>query len=289
MKKEKKVCIVGFARPTRNETPWEDDSYEFWGCNEGYVLPFPKIDRWFQIHPFISFSRKENLNDPNHFEWLQKQHDFDIYMQRKYSYIPNSIGYPIDEFEMLFGRKYFRSSFDYMIAMALAEGYTTIGVYGFDMASGSEYGYQRPSAEYWIGRAEGMGVKIELPLNPNLLRGSVYGFEDNSLGFRQSLEIRKGVIAAHHTKEKQKFDELNGATIVLGKIKNHAINEPENPFDIGVEFDKYQNEMVKQSALLNILNGAKMEVDTMLKIYDGQAGVEPFYTKEKEDAEKKES
>jgi len=50
----KKVCIVGFAVTTRKQVPWDED-YEFWGCNEGYVQDFPKIDRWFQIHPYISF------------------------------------------------------------------------------------------------------------------------------------------------------------------------------------------------------------------------------------------
>lgn len=284
--KERKVCLVGFARPSRNETPWDDESYEFWGCNEGYVLPFPKIDRWFQIHPFVSFSRSDNQNDPKHFEWLQKEHPFDIYMQRKYQFVPSSVGYPIDELDMMFNRKYFRSSFDFMIAMALAEGYTTIGMYGFDMASGTEYGHQRPSAEYWLGRAEGMGVTIEMPLRSNLLRGSVYGFGDNSVGFRQQLEIRKALLDKQQVDANNEFQKLNGACDALDKIRRFAVAYPDDPLDVTKAYSEEQEKMIKQGALLNLLNGAKMEVDVMLKIFDGHSG--STIKEEKEDGNKKE-
>lgn len=285
--KEKKVCLVGFATTTRKQTPWEDDSYEFWGCNEGYVQEFPKKDRWFQIHIFESFSREGNMNDPNHFKWLQQEHPFEIYMKRKFQFVPSSVGYPIDELEMMFGRRYFRSSFDYMIALALAEGYTTIGVYGFEMASGTEYEHQRPSAEYWIGRAEGMGVKVELPLTTNLLRGTLYGMEDNSVGFRQQLEIRKGVLLAQQTDETAKFNRLHGAMRELEGIKNATLLNPDQPMDIGILIDERQKQMIEQSALLNLLNGAKLEVETMINIFDGHSGANPVQEKEK-DGDKKE-
>jgi len=289
---EKKVCLIGFAKPSRDKAPWKDESYEFWGCNEGYVLDFPKTDRWFQIHPFVSFSRAENLSDPKHFEWLQKEHPFEIYMQTKYQFVPNSIGYPLDELVMMFGRKYFRSSFDFMIALALAEGYKTIGIYGFEMSSGTEYEHQRPSAEYWIGVAEGMGVKIELPLNGNLLRGSVYGFEDNSVGLRQNLELRKGLLDQQFQTANKEFSVLTGATDALAKIKDHATLHPDEGMDIGTAFNESQEKMIRQGALLNTLNGAKMEVDVMINIFNGHSGVAPVQEendeKEKDDGTKKE-
>jgi len=285
---EKKVCLIGFAKTTRHLAPWDDTSYEFWGCNEGYVQDFPKIDRWFQIHIFESFSRAENPNDPNHFKWLQQEHPFEIYMKRKFQFAPSSVGYPLDELVMMFGRRYFRSSFDYMIAMALAEGYTTIGVYGFEMASGTEYEYQRPSAEYWIGRAEGMGVKIELPLNANLLRGTLYGMEDTSVGFRQQLELRKGILLTQQRDETAHFNRLHGAMIELEGIKNATLLNPNQPMDIGILINERQAQMIEKTALLNLLNGAKLEVETMINIFDGHSGTTAVEEKEKDDDKKKE-
>ena len=288
--KIKKVCIVGFAHTTRKQTPWDED-YEFWGCNEGYVQDFPKIDRWFQIHPYISFSRADNTNDPNHFKWLMEEHDFEIYMQEKFPFIPSAEKYPLDIYSQWYGRRYFRSSFDYMIAMAIMEGYEEIGIFGFEMASGTEYFHQRSSAEYWIGRAEGMGIKIREPNGWNLLRGSLYGFEDNSVGFRQQLEMRSAFINKKSKEEEQKFYKLNGACEELDRLVNLAKNPDNIGFDPARDFNTRQEEMLKQSGLLNIYVGAKQEVDNMIRIFDDHSGMKSVASAEQEeqDAEKKES
>ena len=288
--KVKKVCLVGFAVTTRKQTPWDED-YEFWGCNEGYVQEFPKINRWFQIHPYISFSRADNTNDPKHFEWLMKEHDFEIYMQDKFPFIPSAEKYPLEIYAQWFGRKYFRSSFDYMMAMAIMEGYTEIGIYGFEMASNTEWGHQRPSAEYWIGRAEGMGITIREPQGWNLLRGSLYGFEDNSVGFRQQLEIRSAFINKKTKEEEQKFYKLNGACEELDRLVQLA-KSPENVgFDPAKDYNLRQEEMIKQSGLLNIYLGARQEVDNMMRIFDDHSGMKSVKSIESEEknAEKKES
>lgn len=270
--KIKKVNLIGFAPTTRGETPWLDPDAEFWGCNEGYVQEFPVISRWFQIHPFVSFSRENNPNDPKHFEWLKKEHPFEIYMQKHYEFIPNSVQYPLEAYITWFGREYFRSSFDYMMAMAIAEEYTDVGIYGFEMASETEYAFQRPSAEYWIGRAEGMGVRVTMAKNSNLLRGSLYGFGDNSVGLRQQLEMRAQVLKNQLIKERSAFDCLNGATSELAEIQKFAVTTPTEPMDIGKRFAERQEEMIRQNNLLQLCQGAKLEVDNMIRIFDGHSG-----------------
>lgn len=288
---EKKVCIVGFASTSRGQVPWAEPGWEFWGCNEGYVQEFPVIDRWFQIHPFISFSRADNPSDPKHFEWLKERHPFEIYMQKWFPFVPSSVQYPLEEYQILYGRKYFRSSFDYMMAMAIAEGYKEIGVFGFEMASGTEYAHQRPSAEYWIGIAEGMGIKIREPENWNLLRGSLYGFEDNSVGFRQQLEIRLAILKNQLQLQNNIFNSLHGASKELDEIRKYAIEHPTEPMDIGKKFQERQEEMVKQNNLLQVYQGAKMEVENMINIFDGHSGTkaaEKVIEKPEEDNAKKE-
>jgi len=219
-----------------------------------------------------------------------QEHDFEIQMQEKFPFIPSSEKYPLEIYAQWFGRRYFRSSFDYMMAMAIMEGYEEIGIYGFEMASNTEWGHQRPSAEYWIGRAEGMGIKIREPRGWNLLRGSLYGFEDNSVGFRQQLEIRSAFIKNKTREEEQKFYKLNGACEELDRLVKLA-TDPENVgFDPAKDYNIRQDEMIKQSALLNVWNGARQEVDNMIKIFDDHSGMTSVNGKEEEqDAEKKES
>ena len=47
------------------------------------------------------------------------------------------------------------------------------------MAVGSEWQNQRPSCEYFIGMAEGMGIKVTIPDEADLLKTRfIYGFEE---------------------------------------------------------------------------------------------------------------
>jgi hypothetical protein len=59
------------------------------------------------------------------------------------------------------GREFFTNSICYMIAYALYKGYEKIRMYGIDMATSMEYILERGGIEYWVGRAEGMGVGVE--------------------------------------------------------------------------------------------------------------------------------
>ena len=55
-----------------------------------------------------------------------------------------------------------------------------IGVWGVDMATGTEYGAQRPSCEYFIGLLRGAGFDIRIPAGSDLLKtAGLYGSDDN--------------------------------------------------------------------------------------------------------------
>lgn len=88
--------------------------------------------------------------------------------------------YPMDEAAALMGgRTYFTSSFSYMLAMALLQDdVTEIGIWGVDLADGTEYTEQRPCAEFLIGMAMGRGIKVTIPERSALLKTAwVYGLE----------------------------------------------------------------------------------------------------------------
>lgn len=73
-RKTDKLAIVGFALTTRHLAPYADPEYEIWSLNEGYNYDWIKrFDRWFQIHPRWDFTRDNNTNHRNHWNWLQNK------------------------------------------------------------------------------------------------------------------------------------------------------------------------------------------------------------------------
>ena len=170
----KKVAIVGFAETSRNEAPFNDPTFEVWGLNELY-LAIPRADRWFEIHAENNI--KNSFRDARHFEWL-KQCQIPVYMTKKYKEIKACKVYPIDLMVKEYG-PIFSSSIAEMMAMAIYEGFDEIHLYGVDMALTKEYGAQKSGCEYFIGLAVGLGIKVYIPLNSDLMRvGFQYGYDD---------------------------------------------------------------------------------------------------------------
>ncbi len=179
--KPKKVAIVGFAESWKT-APFKDESIEIWGLNELHKY-VPRWDRWFEVHDDTTLGvTSRDLSEgeqKRHLEWLAQPHGKPIYMQPQFcdGRFPSAVPYPLEAMILRF-RRYFTSSIGYMLALAIAEGYTWIGLYGVDLASDQEYPGQRPNAEYYIGIAEGMGITVEIAKTSALLKaGHLYGYE----------------------------------------------------------------------------------------------------------------
>lgn len=194
--KKKKVAIIGTASSSVNNAPYGDTDFEIWGL-AWRVLP--RVTRMFDLHPLVG--RK---NVPADYIDLLAEYDKPIYLQKKHPKIPTSITYPLDEVVTYLGPDnfgktargdYFASSFGYMMALALYEGYEEIHSYGFDMLEDSEYAHQRPNAEYLIGLARGMGRTVILDKNCAMCRYHLlYGYEDWQAGVHTpigEMEINK--------------------------------------------------------------------------------------------------
>lgn len=261
---KKTTILVGFAPTTRELADWDDPNTEIWGLNEAYKSGFMKRwDRWFQFHSRANFSRLENGNDPDHFLWLKSARDYPIYMQKVWTDIPNSIRYPIENYLDTFGR-YAMSSFAFMMGFAILEGFERIELYGFEMATDSEYFYQRANAEYMIGQALGRGIEVYIPPQCGLLKGPLYGYQNMSVGYRQQMEMRKQRLTQAKDQETNRFDMMSGSLSVWEGLTKL---DPENQMyqdNLAKQVDAYQ----RQAALVNKLVGQLEEVNTMLKIYD---------------------
>jgi len=105
----------------------------------------------------------------------------------KYEEIPLSEEFPLKECAERFGQPYFSNTIAYMIAYALLKGAKEIELYGVNQAGSHEYVEERPSVEYWLGIAVGMGVKITINGKDSQLlkykgrygNGLLYGYLQN--------------------------------------------------------------------------------------------------------------
>ncbi|NIP32916.1 hypothetical protein GWN26_10705, partial [Candidatus Saccharibacteria bacterium] len=184
--------IVGCS-DSKTLAPFNDSNYEFWGVNNLFVnMPDKPWTRWFEIHEITHdgkhFKRREHFSQNPYDFRGQPVDDYikglgkltcPVYMQKRWPNIPNSVVYPLKEIIEAYGN-YFTNTVSYEIALAIFEGFKTIGIYGVDMAVGSEYGHQRPSCEYFIGLAIGLGIEVYIPPEADLLKiRHLYAFEEN--------------------------------------------------------------------------------------------------------------
>lgn len=176
--RRKKVAIVGFASSTRLKAPYDDQSWEIWGMNQLYRY-IPRLTRWFEMHqhegPHSYVS--DMVPGTDYIRWM-RECPVPLYMVSARPDFPTSITYPLDQMLAEFGTDYFHSSVDYMLALAISEGFEEIGVWGIDMAHDTEYEHQKPSGSFWIGVAKGRGIKVTIPPESALLRKAHrYGYE----------------------------------------------------------------------------------------------------------------
>lgn len=160
------------------------------------------MDRYFDLHGKARWTQggKKGARYP---EWLARN-IIPIYMQQKFAEVPASIQYPkgrvLQEFS--YCRPYFTNHVAWMIALALTEGVSTIGLFGINYQSNSEYVAQRGCAEYWLGIAQALGVRVVLPSQCTLLAEPrpLYGYESHD-------EVTGMLKSAYADKHKQLMEK----------------------------------------------------------------------------------
>jgi hypothetical protein len=139
------------------------------------------MDRYFDLHTRACWSRggKKTATYP---KWLAKN-TVPIFMQEHHPEVPASIKYPKGRILLEYpeARAYFTNHVAWMIALALTEGVTTIGLFGVNYGAESEYQTQRGSCEFWLGVAAGRGVRLVIPEQCTLLRepALLYGYQSH--------------------------------------------------------------------------------------------------------------
>lgn len=196
--KPRKIALIGYA-PNVRMAPWTDQSYEIWGLND-QPWTMPRIDVLFEIHS------PDVIKAEGHWDRL-KTLQVPVYMQDHYQEIPSSLRYPMELVNQAFtvpgtDRPFLTCSASLMLAVALlsAPRPEVIDIYGIDMAQSHEYREQRPSCEFFLGIAYGLGIKVSVQHSSDLLKTRfIYGFEEaTSAAWQQQLAERKKWLSDMH-------------------------------------------------------------------------------------------
>jgi hypothetical protein len=161
----RQVAIIGGAA-SRDAAPYADLSWDIWAFSS-LRLHTPRITRWFEMHSLADLrsqlrrDTRRRLSYRSYLRFLQ-QLPCPIYMQRAYSCIPTSVAYPLESALATFGRC-FTSTASYLLALAIMEGYATIGVWGIHLTEKTVYARQRPGVEHLLGVARQRGIGVYLP------------------------------------------------------------------------------------------------------------------------------
>lgn len=107
----------------------------------------------------------------------------------KYDEIPMSEPFPLEDCVRTFGMAYFTNTIAYMMAYALMCGAKEIELYGVNQAGSHEYTEERGGVEYWLGVANGKGVKVTINGKDSQLMRYKGRYGNNILyGYLQSYE-----------------------------------------------------------------------------------------------------
>lgn len=168
----RKIAIVG-TTTSLADAPYGDESWELWGLNGAYKA-MRRWDRWFDMH---DLSILKIHHDPEYFDFL-KAAGSKLSMNKEYDEYPEAEVFPFQELVDKYGR-YFTNTISWLIAHALEQDdVEEIGIWGVNMAQDTEYAKQRPSCEYFLGIAEGRGIKVTIPAASEMLKAShLYGWE----------------------------------------------------------------------------------------------------------------
>jgi len=163
---KKKVAIIGGSL-SRDRAPY-DGEYEVWSCNE---MDVKRFDRHFEMHPMSVQNDKE-------LDWLKKCKK-PVYVLEETPLVPKGIVYPKDEIlKQPWADEYFTCTFAYEIALAIYEGFETIGLWGMNAEEGSprERTIESACIQHWLAIAKGKGIEVIWPDHPMYTRW-LYGYD----------------------------------------------------------------------------------------------------------------
>lgn len=267
-----KIAIVGSAPSSVRLAPYTDPSWAIWGCSPGAYgeIPAGRSNVFFELHRWEPAAPGDPRNaankpwfSPEYVRFLE-QHEGPVYMAELIPTVKNCVVYPFDEMNAEFGPYFWTSSMAYMLALAIKLRPRAIGLWGVDMAAHSEYAFQRPGCQNFMGIAAALGIKIVVPLESDLLQPPTpYGKIENHprhaklLVRRQELATRMGMHQQQVASNQSQFEFCRGAVDNLDYILSTWADDA----DPGIEM----SEAIMHSAMVA---GRPVAIEAALHRFD---------------------
>ena len=134
-----------------------------YGVNDAF-LRTPEVTHTFHMHDLNKFIEDPKTRSSTKLcvEHAKDKPEMEFFTCKPFKQIKHAQLYPLEEIVDHFKVCYFSSTIEYMIAYALWKGADHLKLLGCNMSVKQEYIEQKPGMEYWIGRAAGMGVQVDL-------------------------------------------------------------------------------------------------------------------------------
>ena len=151
-----KLAIVCGGPSSEMLAPFDNPEYEVWVLGNR-CQNYPRYDLIFEIHDEL------DEHDQQYPQFLVDK-GLPLVVGKAFPIeAKNVIVFPYEESVELFGSLYLTSSPAMMLCLSLLRGYSYVEIYGVDLAiEDSEYFWQRPCMEAWIGFARGRGQEVVL-------------------------------------------------------------------------------------------------------------------------------
>lgn len=158
---------------------------ELWGVTRCNVLYWGESltdwDRWFDVHPVqpTDYHRGILAKRPEAWDWYRRQPvGRPIYLLEPHLEVPASVAFPRQQVQGAFQSTRFTVSVDWLIGLALLEGFQRIVLNGIGTRFEPDFQFAHQGILYWIGFAEGRGVEVVVE-GPSCYAtpDKVYGYE----------------------------------------------------------------------------------------------------------------
>jgi len=190
----RKVALIGSHSDSILFAPYRDPSWEIWvHSSAGHLVPKGRADRYYDCHPRHVFSVARKNGFVDYYQWLKDLRGTEIWMQEAYAEIPCAKRYPIEAITDLWPEVQLRSQAALMMAHALYEGVTEVGLWGIHFSHRSDIEEARENAAQWVGILMGAGVRVRIAKQSPLCRknaGELYAYEthDTPEKYQERLE-----------------------------------------------------------------------------------------------------
>lgn len=181
----KKTVIIHGKRVSEQSPKLRWPSAQLWGVTRCNVLYWRETltdwDRWFDLHPVEATDHHRGIKAKRMeaWEWYTRQDTTrPIYLLDVHPDVPASSRFPRELVQETLQTSRFTVSVDWLIGLALCEGFERIVLNGIGTRFEADFQYAHQGILYWLGRAQGAGVDLVIE-GPSCYREpeKVYGYE----------------------------------------------------------------------------------------------------------------